>query len=473
MNSNQSQSDARAQPQSPTQLDRPPQTVNSREKSRSAAREEIEAWQFSKLRKLLDHVLPENVFYQQKLAAALDQVNDFSWLTDRKALSRLPLTLKSELNRADSPFASNLTWPVDAYARFHRTSGTHGHPVVVLDTKEDWNWWVEGWQYVLDTADVDQTDRAAMAFSFGPFIGFWSAFDAAAARGALVVPMGAMTTLARLDLIQSTSATVVFCTPSYALHMAEVAKDNGIAIQDNSVKKIIVAGEPGGSIQSIKQRIERDWNAHVFDHAGASEIGPWGFADLDRTGLYVNEFHFLPELITLDDGELIPFERVPLRSEMSAKLGGSPSSGLAELVLTTLGRAGSPVVRYPTGDLVRPVINDQSSDGCRFLFLDGGVLGRTDDMMIIRGVNVFPASVEAIVRENPDVVEYRMTAEKAGQMDQLKIEVEATSAVADTIGQLLNTRLGLRVAVTHVPDGTLPRFEAKGKRFIDLRGKST
>ena len=473
MNSNQSQTAAQAQSQSPSHLDLRPQTLNSREKTRSAARDEIELWQFSKLRTLLDRILPANAFYQQKLAAALDQVNDFSWLIDRKALPKLPLTLKSELNRTDSPFASNLTWPVDAYARFHRTSGTHGHPMVVLDTKEDWNWWGEGWQYVLDTAHVDQTDRAVMAFSFGPFIGFWSAFDAAAARGALVIPMGAMTTLARLDLIQSTSATVVFCTPSYALHMAEVAKDNAIAIQNNSVKKIIVAGEPGGSIPATRQRIERDWNADVFDHAGASEIGPWGFADSDRTGLYVNEFHFLPELMTLDDRELIPFDRVPLRSEMKVKLGGPPNEGLAELVLTTLGRAGSPVVRYPTGDLVRPVINDQSPDGCQFLFLEGGVLGRTDDMMIIRGVNVFPSSVEAIVRENPDVIEYRMTAKKSGQMDQLEIEVEATRVVADTIGNLLNTRLGLRVTVTQVTGGTLPRFEAKGKRFIDLRGAST
>jgi len=343
--------------------------------------------------------------------------------------------------------------------------------MIVLDTNQDWQWWLEGWQYVLDAAQLESSDRVVMAFSFGPFIGFWSAFDAAAARGALVIPTGAMTTLARLDLIQTTSATVVFCTPSYALHMAEVAAENGIEIGNSSVRKIIVAGEPGGSIQATRQRIEGAWMAEVVDHSGASEIGPWGFADRDGTGIYVNEVHFLPELISIDDGQLIPFESIPLRSQCAAEDDGATNEDLAELVLTTLGRDGSPVIRYRTGDLVRPMINDTGDESSQFLFLDGGVLGRTDDMMIIRGVNVYPTSVESILREVPQLVEYRMTATKDGQMDQLSIELEATAQIADAVSQLLSTRLGLRIDVSQVADGQLPRFEAKGKRFVDLRGE--
>lgn len=442
------------------------------------ARESLSAEQFKRLREMLVRIVPENTFYRQRLVEAglLDAsgANEINGPRDRAQLAKLPLTTKNDLmGDGSSPFAANLTWPVDDYARFHRTSGTQGHPMMVLDTAEDWQWWIEGWQHVLDVAEVTAADRAVMAFSFGPFIGFWSAFDATAARGALVIPTGAMTTLARLDLIQTTSATVMFCTPSYALHMAELAAENGIDIGNSSVRKIIVAGEPGGSIRTTREKIESAWNAEVVDHSGASEIGPWGFADKEGTGIYVNEASFLPELISIDDGQLIPFESVPLRSKAAkgaADIDGATCEGLAELVLTTLGRDGSPVIRYRTGDLVRPMINDTSDEGSQFLFLDGGVLGRTDDMMIIRGVNVFPASVESILREIPGVVEYRMTATKAGQMDQLKVELEATQTVADAASELLSTRLGLRIDVSQVADGELPRFEAKGQRFVDLRG---
>ena len=439
------------------------------------ARESLDAEQFKRLRQMLGRIVSVNTFYRQRFieAGLLDAsgANEINFPRDRAELAKLPLTTKADLvGDGSCPFVANLTWPVDDYVRFHRTSGTHGHPMLVLDTAQDWQWWIEGWQHVLDAAEVTATDRAVMAFSFGPFIGFWSAFDATAARGALVIPTGAMTTLARLDLIKTTAATVMFCTPSYALHMAELAAENGIDIGSSSVKKIIVAGEPGGSIRATREKIESAWNAKVVDHSGASEIGPWGFADKKGTGIYVNEIHFLPELISIDDGQLIPLESVPLRSKVSAENDGVSDDGLAELVLTTLGRDGSPVIRYRTGDLVRPLINDTSDEGSQFLFLDGGVLGRTDDMMIIRGVNVFPTSVESILREIPEVVEYRMTATKAGQMDQLKIELEATAKVADTVSELLNTRLGLRIDVAQVADGELPRFEAKGQRFVDLRG---
>lgn len=395
--------------------------------------------------------LKENPFYRQKFAGLdLNSVN-----LDR--FEQLPFTTKSEL-MGEGKFAANLSYPPDQYTRFHRTSGTSGRPMIVLDTTADWQHWIEGWQYVFDAANVGPKDRAVMAFSFGPFVGFWSAFDAAIARGLMVAPTGALSTTARLELIQSLSATVVFCTPSYALHMAEVAEQSNIALTESAVTKIIVAGEPGGSVPAIRSKIESAWGAQVFDHAGASELGPWGFPDKDRKGLFVNESMFYAEVIALEDQSLLPRHALPHATDVD-------DGPMAELVLTTLNRNGCPVVRYRTGDLVRP----SNHPDVGFLFLNGGVLGRTDDMMIIRGVNVFPSSIEQIIREFREITEYRLTAFRAGEMDQLKIEIESSENLTAQLTEQLQIRLGLRVDVETVALQTLPRFEAKGHRFVDQR----
>ncbi len=397
--------------------------------------------------------LDQNAFYKNKFAKL-----DLTFLTlDR--FEQLPFTTKSELMGGDqNEFAANLTFSPDRYTRFHRTSGTSGSPMIILDTAEDWEHWIEGWQYVLDAAEVGPQDRAVMAFSFGPFVGFWSAFDAAIARGLMVVPTGALSTAARLELIQTIHATVIFCTPSYALHLAEIAEQTNIDLRQTSVNKIIVAGEPGGSVRAIRSKIQSAWNATVIDHAGASEVGPWGFPDAHHQGLFVNETMFYAEVIRIENQSLIARENLPTVSD-------SGDAPLAELVLTTLNRNGCPVVRYRTGDLVRPC----NHPDCGFLFLAGGVLGRTDDMMIIRGVNVFPSSIEQIIREFPEVAEYRLTAFRSGPMDQLKIEIESSQNLNDAITEQLRIRLGLRVDVVRVASETLPRFQGKGRRFLDQR----
>ena len=407
--------------------------------------EKLSAYQLERLNQLLEAILPENRFYSAKFGS-------FELpLTCLEQLSELPYTFKTELvGTEDSQgFAANLTYPISRYTRFHRTSGTRGRPMVVLDTAEDWDWWLNTWQFVLDSADIIPDDRIVMAFSFGPFIGFWSAFDAAVARGALVAPSGGMNTIARLELIRGIGATVVFCTPSYALHMAEVAKQNQIDVSDLKVRAIVVAGEPGGSIPAIRDQIESFWQARVIDHSGASEVGPWGYADPNGRGIYVNENQYIAEFLSIESGQP----------------GGEGE--LSELVLTCLGRAGSPAIRYRTGDLVKPTWNDDQP--CRFVMLEGGVLGRTDDMMIIRGMNIFPTSVEQILRSFPEIVEYRMVAFKDGSMDQLMIEIEDHLEKPERVKKELQVRLGLRIEVVCVPIGTLPRFEAKGKRFVDNR----
>jgi phenylacetate-CoA ligase len=323
---------------------------------------------------------------------------------------------------------------------------------VVVDTAEDWQWWVDTWQYVLDVAELTAQDRALMGFSFGPFIGFWSAFEAALQRGTLVIPGGGLSTLARLEVAAGSDVTALFCTPSYALHLHEVAQENQIDTATLRVRKIIVAGEPGGSVPETRSRIEAAWNARVVDHAGATEIGPWGYADAQGLGLHVVESEFIAEFLSVETGQ------------------PAGEGELSELVLTTLNRRGCPVLRYRTGDLVRPSWNVAGQN--RFVLLLGGVLGRADDMLVIRGVNVFPSSVEQILRSFPEVVEYRMTAERVSEMDSLVVEIEDRLQDPVRVAKELHLRLGLRVEVHCVAVGTLPRFEGKGRRFVDHRGVS-
>ena len=447
-----------------------PSTYEQRQSIRQLPSEELRGRQLVKLNELLAKILPHNRFYAEKLAAANLP------LTSWEDLCRLPFTFKEELKggreslaavcvghgessdakdsrprAAGHEFAANLTWPVERYVRFHQTSGTQGRPMPVLDTAEDWQWWLSTWQYVLDAAEVTPADRVLFPFSFGPFIGFWSAFEACLARGCLAIPSGGMKTLARLELIRTTRATVFFCTPSYTMRMAEVAADNQIDPSALQVRRIIVSGEPGGSLPDVQKRIGAVWNARVIDHAGASEVGPWGFADREGRGLYINEAEFLPEFLSLATG------------------GPAEEGELSELVLTSLGRAGSPVIRYRTGDLVHPSWKPSQNGDCRFVLLEGGVLGRADDMLVVRGVNIFPSSIDQIVRAFPEVIEYRATVVRHGEMDALQVQIEDRLSDPSRVARDLHLRLGLKVDVECVPAGTLPRFEGKGKRFVDGR----
>ena len=401
--------------------------------------------QLARLNELLAAILPTNRFYAEKLAHCPPRLDNLA------QLEQLPFTVKDELmpDGTTHSLPANLTWPLQQYVHFHQTSGTHGRPLAVYDTADDWRWWTDCWQYVLDAAEMTPADRAVMAFSFGPFIGFWSAHDAVVARGGLSVPSGGMNTLARLDLIGRLEATVLFCTPTYALHLAEVAQAHGINLAHLQVRKIIVAGETGGSVPATRERIERAWNARVIDHAGASEVGPWGYADREQRGLHVLESEFIAEFLSVETG------------------GPADEGELAHLVLTSLGRQGMPVVRYRTGDLVRPLWPTEGPH--RFVLLEGGVLGRCDNMMIVRGVNIFPSSIEQILHSFPEVVEYRITVRKRGEMDELVVEVEDHLQDPRRIAEEMHLRLGLRVDVRLAPAMSLPRFEGKGARFVDLR----
>ena len=411
-----------------------------------ATRTALASYKLERLRGLLREMLPHNAFYAAKLArVGVDRLASLDELAD------WPFTFKEELVEAagQGGLPGNLTWPAGRYVRFHQTSGTHGRPLPVFDTAADWAWWMECWQVILDRGSVASGDRVLVASSFGPYAGFWSGFDAAVARGALAIPTGGMTSLGRLQLARSLGATVLVATPSYALHLAEVAEEHKIDLAATPVRLVIVAGEPGGSIPATRARIADRWGAEVLDHAGATEVGPWGVGDLHGGGLDVIETCFHPEFLALDSG------RPALPGE------------LAELVLTTLGRSGAPVIRYRTGDVVRPT---WTAAGDRpWVRLEGGILGRTDDMLVVRGVNIFPGAIEDIVRSFPEVIEHRLIVQPRGSLDELRLEIEDRLELPGRVADELRLRLGLRVEVAAVPLGSLPRFEGKGRRLIDNR----
>lgn len=419
-------------------------------------REELEEYQLHRLNQLLAEVLPENRFYQAKFKTKRLEIAS---LEEWKCF---PFTTKDELScGADgNGVAPHHTYGFEQYTRFHRTSGSTGHPLIVMDRPSDWDWWMSCWDCVLNAASISSRDVIFMAFSFGPFIGFWTAHDACLRRMCRIVPGGGLSSAARLELIRMSKANVLFCTPTYAMHLVSEAKLRGIDIQQLGISKIIVAGEAGGSDPEVQQRIENAFHAKVFDHAGATEVGAWGYASSDRTGLHVNEKEFIAEFI-------------PSECKVRHACG---EEQVYELVLTTLGRAGVPVFRYRTGDLVCREVDAANENSpapwlptFSYVKLKRGVIARADQMMTIRGVNVFPSSIEAILRDFPLVEEFRMTATRQSEMDQLKIEVEDAAHSPELIADAIDLRLGLRVTVQDVPPGTLGRSQEKSKRFVDLR----
>ncbi len=390
---------------------------------------------------MLAEVLASNRFQQRKLGRER-QVD--SWEDFRS----LPLCTKSELAddaKANPPFGSNLTYPIERYERYHQTSGTTGSPLRIMDTAAGWDWWCACWDKVLDACEVSSADRAFFAFSFAPFIGFWSAFESVSRRGALTVPGGGADSSRRLRILLDTGCTALFCTPTYALHLAETAKREGIDLTKSAVRCLVHAGEPGASIPSVRNRIEQAWAATPYDHAGASEVGAFGIPSSDGTGVIVNEEEFIAEV--LDPTSPEPVEE----------------GETGELVLTNLGRWGFPVVRYRTGDIVRPRRTAQG------LLLEGGILGRADEMILVRSVNLYPTAIEEVIRRIAGIAEFRITATRDAQMDEVAIELEAPTPICQEVRQEIANEFGIRAPVVSVKERELPRWEAKAKRFKDLR----
>ncbi len=421
----------------------------------TAPREQLQKAQLDGLRSLLAVVLESNAFYRRKLLdSGLRSAQDIRSLDD---LRRLPFTLKRELvaDQAANPlFGTNLTFPLERYVKYHQTSGTTGRPLRWLDTEESWQWWMRCWAAVYRSAGVGPGDRVYFAFGFGPFIGFWSAFESARQVGAMSIPGGGMTSEQRLQSILENEATVLVCTPTYALHLADVGRHAGLDLPGSAIRVTIQAGEPGGSIPSVRQRIEESWGAQCFDHTGATEVGATGFSCLARSGVHLNESEFIFEVID------------PLTQEPAEE---------GELVVTNLGRHGMPVIRYRVGDIVRLDLKPCECNR-RYARMIGGIIGRADDMVTVRGVNVFPSAIDAIIRQFQAISEYSTEVVRRGELDELVVQIEVQDSEGDQVAHALSSQiqrqLALRPVVSIVPEGTLPRFELKAKRFFDRRPKA-
>jgi phenylacetate-CoA ligase len=410
-----------------------------------------------RLRALLVAVHGRNRFYTHKLDAAGITAEALRTPSD---LRLLPLTSKQELaadQDANPPWGTALTETLEHYTRYHQTSSTTGRPLRWPDTNNSWAWVMACWAAVYRAARITADDRIFFPFGFGPFLGFWSAFDAGSQLGAMVIPGGGMSSESRLRLLATSRPTVVCCTPTYALRLAHVARESNIINlgdgEAHNVRTLVVAGEPGGSIPATRAQLESGWSARVIDHHGLTEVGPISFECWEAPGsLHLNECEFICEVVDPNTGDPVP--------------DGEPG----ELVVTNLGRTACPVIRYRTRDVVRL---DRSPCRCGRTLVRavGGILSRADDMVCVRGVNVYPTAVEAVVRRFSEVVEYRSTVSTSDTLSEMAVEVElvpaaAAADVAGRVAQALRESMGLTVPVRVVATNTLPRFEMKAHRFV-------
>jgi phenylacetate-CoA ligase len=416
----------------------------------------IAAHQLQDLRKLLETVAASNRFYaprlrQAGLDGALRSLDDF--------FRDMPFTRKEELaadQQDHPPYGTNLTYPLAAYNRFTQTSATNGLPLRWLDTPQSWQWMLDNWKQVLAAAEVVPGDALYFAFSFGPFLGFWTAFEAACQIGCRCLPGGGLSSLGRLQAIRDNAVDVLCCTPTYAVHLGQVAAQQQIDLASLRVRTIIVAGEPGGSVPATREQIEKAWPcASVFDHHGMTEVGPATYQCPGRPcTLMVIESSYIAEVIDPQGEQPVP------RGE------------IGELVLTTLGRVGSPLIRYRTGDLVRENLDIAVSEGRHELALRGGILGRADDMILVRGVNLYPAAVENLMLSLPQVAAYQVEVDNRGPMVELYIRVEPAAAVGDevdlagSVQSQFRAAFNLRVPVAVCLPGTISRGEMKSRRWL-------
>ena len=422
------------------------------------SREELEAVQFERLTELVNGLVSGNSFWKERFAQVgwRTSVDLVAGLNSLAALSQLPACDKRDFvadQDENQPYGTNLSESLAGYTRLHQTSGTTGRPLRWLDTPAAWANLLDAWSQIFRIAGVTAEDRFAFPFSFGPFIGFWAAFEGAVASGHLCLPGGGMSSSARLRLIEDNQATVLCCTPTYALRLAEVAREGAINLAQGSVRMLIVAGEPGGSVPGVREEIEAAWGARVIDHWGMTELGPIAVECVEGPGgMHVLESECVAEVVDPDTLEAVP------------------AGVQGELLVTTLRRTGSPVLRYRTGDLV---IADPDPCPCgrSLLRLKGGILGRADDMITVRGNNVFPSSIEAVIRRVNGVAEFRVVIESESVLDRFSVEIEpVVGAAVDEV--LAGVEAGIRetfnfqAKVSAVDPGQLPRFELKGRRFV-------
>jgi phenylacetate-CoA ligase len=416
-------------------------------------------WQCRRLQEQVRHAAAHSPFYRRKLKAAGVEPARIKSLGD---LSRLPFTTKDELkeNQANRPpWGDVLAVPVADVMRIHLTSATTGRPLTFLDTRQDWYGFCRSYARSLHAFGVRKTDMVMAAFSYGPWIGYWSGFYAAQDLGCLVFPVGGLSTDQRIDALLHYPITVLGCTPSYALFLAEHAAKKGIDLaKDTKVRITWHTGEPGASIPATRARIEAAFGARAYDLPGLTEIAAWGFECDARSGLtHVHEDYCYPEVLDEQDRPVRPGER-------------------GELVFTSLYRKAMPLIRYRTRDVVQ-LADRRCRCGRTLVAFEGGVLARLDDMKKVRGIIVYPRRIEELVRPHPAVDEFQIVFRRHEGLDDILIRIDPSPSLSLTerdglkaeLGAGLRTGLGLRVSVEVTEPGALPRWDHKARRVRDER----
>jgi phenylacetate-CoA ligase len=423
----------------------------------TAPPEVLRRWQWERLASGLAEIGTPNGFWRERLqAAGIRNSRDVAGWAD---FGRIPRLTKAELvadQVSAPPFGTNHTHPLDRYVRVFQTSGTTGQPIRWLETEASWAWWARCWAFVFRGAGLGPQDRLSFPFSFGLFVGFWAGLEGARVLGAMIIPGGGQDSPTRLHAMRELGATALVCTPSYGLHLAEVAQTQGVDPATLGVRTTVHAGEPGAGIPAVRQRLQTLWGARSYDHAGMTEVGAYGFECVAQAGLHVNELEFIAEILDPESGQPV-----------------APGE-VGELTLTNLGRWGSPVLRYRSGDRVR-LGTGACPCGRTFARLEGGILGRVDDMLVVRGVNVFPSALEGIVRRFPVVDEFQIEVYRRGALDEVRLllEIDGGAGVGDgepvtlaAVADAVRRDLGIRVEVTAVPARSLPRYELKARRVV-------
>jgi phenylacetate-CoA ligase len=433
-------------------------------KHETLPREELQALQLLKLRRLCEWAYATTPFHQRKFDEAGFRPEHIQTFED---IRRIPFMTREEwmASLQEKPLFGDMlaTDPTNAI-RYHLTSGTSGRtPIRVLDGTKDWDWISEMWCYGLWGFGIRPEDSVYFAFGYGSFIGFWGAHYACEKIGALVVPGGAQTTEARIKQIVELGVTTVASTPTYALHLWQKAREMGIDLATQSkVNKVILSGEPAGSIPAVKRQLEEAWGAQCGDTAGMTEIGTIMIFECSHHsgGTHIIEDHFIEEVLDPNSADPVGYGE------------------LGERVVTSFGRGFIPLIRYRTRDMVMKVPASTCTCGRTWDLYSGGIRGRWDDMKLIRGTNVYPSAVEAIIREYPAIDEFQIYIWRKDEIqDEIDIKLEIKPGFEHTWPEL-QTRLakdlaeaheGLRFNVVRMDYGTLPRFELKARRMTDAR----
>ncbi|MEW6664506.1 MAG: AMP-binding protein [Thermodesulfobacteriota bacterium] len=370
--------------------------------------------------------------------------------------------LRDTQQRDPFPYGDILAVPLEEVTVFRQTSGTTGTPVYHACTWRDWEIYTECWAYILYAQGYRASDRVFVPFGYNIFVAFWGGHYAAEKIGCEVIPGGVLDTAARVLKMQELKCTALMATPTYVLGMAETAKNKlGMDVaRDLHVRRITCAGEPGASVPSTKKRMEEAWGARVYDHIGATESGAWGYeCQAQPGGLHVNEAFYLIEIEDLETGKPV-----------------STPGKEGKMIITALDQQAKPCIRFDSKDVIRWAGRD--CDCWRtFRLIDGGVIGRADDITKVKGVLLAPTAIEEVVRGIRELGdEYEVVVSKRGEIDDILLKVEVRPGSEGEQGAILTrlkdqlrlkTNLGYRIEVH--PFGSLPKYELKAKRFKDLR----